>query len=62
MVEVIKKMMVKVENEIVTFEEIKESYGGDARTYDLMIMMSKRQLQDLHQMLDLASGIEDGIL
>ena len=56
MEEVIRGMISKVLMEISTYEDIKMNHDGDGRTFDLMIMMSKRQLQDLHQMLDLASG------
>jgi hypothetical protein len=54
MEEVIKGMISKVLIEINTYEDIKTKHDGDGRTYDLMIMMSKKQLTDLYTMLDLA--------
>jgi len=55
MEEVIKGMISKVLIEINTYEDIKTNHDGDGRTFDLMIMMSKRQLTDLYTMLDLAT-------
>ena len=48
-------MIEKVMNEIDTYEDIKMRNNGDGHTYDLLIMMSKRQLKDLNVMLDLAT-------
>ena len=55
MEKVIMGMVEKVMNEIDTYEDIKMRNNGDGHTYDLLIMMSKRQLKDLNVMLDLAS-------
>tara|TARA_R110000751_G_scaffold28319_7_gene73937 strand:+ start:327 stop:503 length:177 start_codon:yes stop_codon:yes gene_type:complete len=56
MEEVIRGMIKKVMNEIDTYEYNKMNYNdGAGHTYDLLIMMSKRQLKDLNVMLDLAS-------
>jgi hypothetical protein len=56
MEEVIKGMISKVLIEINTYEDIKtKDMIDDGRTFDLMIMMSKRQLTDLYTMLDLAT-------
>jgi len=54
MKEVIEGMISKTLKEISTFEDIKANHDGDGRTFDLMLMMSKRQLKDLYTMLDLA--------
>ena len=54
MKEVIEGMISKVLNEIKMVEDIKANRDVDVcKTYDLMLMMSKRQLTDLYTMLDL---------
>ena len=62
MKEVIEGMISKTLKEISTFEDIKANHDGDGRTFDLMLMMSKRQLKDLYTMLDLAQWDKDVIL
>ena len=54
MKEVIEGMISKVLNEIKMVEDIKANRDVDGKIYDLMLMMSKRQLTDLYTMLDLA--------
>ena len=54
MKEVIEGMISKVLNEIKMIEDIKANRDVDGKIYDLMLMMSKRQLTDLYTMLDLA--------
>ena len=53
MKEVIEGMISKVLNEIKMVEDIKANRDVDGKIYDLMLMMSKRQLTDLYTMLDL---------
>ena len=53
MKEVIEGMISKVLNEIKMIEDIKANRDVDGKIYDLMLMMSKRQLTDLYTMLDL---------
>jgi len=54
MKEVIEGMILKVKKEINTFEDVKNNHDGDGRTFDLCIMMAKRQLNDLNALLSLA--------
>ena len=62
MKEVIEGMISKVLNEIKMIEDIKANRDVDGKIYDLMLMMSKRQLTDLYTMLDLAQWGKDVIL
>ena len=62
MKEVIEGMISKVLNEIKMIEDIKANRDVDGKTYDLMLMMSKRQLTDLYTMLDLVQWGKDVIL
>ena len=62
MKEVIEGMISKVLNEIKMVEDIKANRDVDGKIYDLMLMMSKRQLTDLYTMLDLAQWGKDVIL
>ena len=62
MKEVIEGMISKVLNEIKMVEDIKANRDVDGKIYDLMLMMSKRQLTDLYTMLDLVQWGKDVIL
>ena len=62
MKEVIEGMISKVLNEIKMIEDIKANRDVDGKIYDLMLMMSKRQLTDLYTMLDLVQWGKDVIL
>ena len=62
MKEVIEGMISKVLNEIKMIEDIKANRDVDGKIYDLMLMMSKRQLTDLYTMLDLVQWEKDVIL